>query len=249
MPWQSGGARGVSREPAGKDGPAPAAPCPGTEAAPRLSPQLPLRLEAACFHFWVPPVSSWMKHPCLGAGCSQRSETWPSLSRRAYISIPAALSDAKLFLTLPNCPVTFGNSRAWQPTISSQTAELTAAPNLCQRSCSSCLIWLQKNELAWLTGSVSPADSRPSDGREGKGRGKAEPEQPGSPACSAARWLSQLQAGRSAFPCFSSLDNVPRSSTEGIPQSEMRGLLLNVLCSDFRKEPALLQHPQFQCCP
>lgn len=32
------------------------------------------------------------------------------------------------------CPVTSGNSRVWQPTISSQTGELTAAPNLWHRT-------------------------------------------------------------------------------------------------------------------
>lgn len=42
--------------------------------------------------------------------------------------------DAKSFLTSPDWLVTFGNSHVWQPTISSQTGELTAASNLCQRS-------------------------------------------------------------------------------------------------------------------
>lgn len=58
----------------------------------------------------------------------------PSPSHGVHVSIPAALADAKTFLTLPDCPVTSGNSRVWQPTISSQTGELTPAPNLCHGS-------------------------------------------------------------------------------------------------------------------
>lgn len=99
-----------------------------------LPPKLPVWLETTCFHFWVPPICSWVKRSCLGAGCSQCSETRPSPSCHVCASVPAAFSDAKSFLTLTNCPVTFGNSRVWQPTISSQTGELTTASNPCQRT-------------------------------------------------------------------------------------------------------------------
>lgn len=47
----------------------------GTRAAPWLLSKLSVLLEIAWFHFWVPPISPWIKHPCLGAGCSQCSET------------------------------------------------------------------------------------------------------------------------------------------------------------------------------
>lgn len=79
-------------------------------------------------------MSSQMKCPCSGAGCSQCAETRPSPSCRACSSSPADFSDAKSFLTLPDYPVSFGNSRVWQPTISLQTSEVSAASNPCQRS-------------------------------------------------------------------------------------------------------------------
>jgi len=120
---------------AGREGwAALAAPRPGTKAALCLRPKLPRGTGSRLCSFWVPLVSSQEKHPCLGAGCSQRAEARPSPSRGTHVSIPAALPDAKSSLALPNCPVTFASSRVWQPTISSQTGELTAASNLCQSS-------------------------------------------------------------------------------------------------------------------
>lgn len=112
-PGKVGEPEGVSREPSGKDRNR------GCSLAP--SPAF------CCFHFWVPLISSWIKHPCLGA-----LRDVPSPSHGVHVSIPTALADAKSFLTVPDCPVTSVNSRVWQPTISSQTAELTAAPNPCQ---------------------------------------------------------------------------------------------------------------------
>lgn len=47
----------------------------GTRAVPWLPPKLSVCLETACFHFWVPLIPSWIKHPFLGAGCSWCSET------------------------------------------------------------------------------------------------------------------------------------------------------------------------------
>lgn len=61
----------------------------------------------------------------------------PSPSHGVHVFIPRALAGAKSFLTLPACPVTSGNSRVWQLTISSQTGELTAAPNRVTQVCTS----------------------------------------------------------------------------------------------------------------
>lgn len=70
----------------------------------------------------------------LGSWVQPVLRDMPSPSHGVHVSIPTALADAKTFLTLPDCPVTSGNSRVWQTIVSSQTGELTAAPNLCHRS-------------------------------------------------------------------------------------------------------------------
>lgn len=81
----------------------------------------------------MPLISSWIKHP-NSSWVQPVLRDMPSPSHGAHVYIPTALADAKSLLTLPDYPVTSGNSRVWQPTISWQTGELTAAPNPRHRS-------------------------------------------------------------------------------------------------------------------
>lgn len=81
------------------------------EADPWLAHKLSVCLQATCSHFWVP-----LQCPCTSAGCqgsvsSGRTQTQAGLCHGGLDSSPEALSDAKSLLTLPNCLVTFGNSR------------------------------------------------------------------------------------------------------------------------------------------
>lgn len=97
-PWQGGGAQGSFQRAVREQR-------IGTGAAPCLPPKLSVCLQTACFHFWVPLSPSWIKHPFLGV-----LRDMPSPSHGVPVSIPMALAGARPLLTLPDCPVTSGNS-------------------------------------------------------------------------------------------------------------------------------------------